>query len=374
MSSSNDKSNMVEDTLKQEGVTVPVMLEYVWIGGDNEFRSKMRTIYLNNYSDKVELVSTLESKLDDLTWNYDGSSTNQANGADSEVILKPVKVYNAYGLPGVKQVSCASFVLCQTVRSDGTPLENNHRVEAVKVFDKYKDLEPWFGLEQEYFIKKDGKIVNSDQREELEGKNYCGAGASHKLGRTIADNHYSACLKLGIKISGYNAEVAEGQWEFQIGPAEGIRAGDDLMMARYMLIRTAELHDCDVTFDPKPINMSNGSGCHTNFSTVKTRTLVGQYLVEIKNLEKNYKALSDVINTTENKERLTGTHETASYDSFSYGVADRTATIRIPRQTDKDGFGYFELRTPPSDCDPYQVTSLLTDCCCNYNLVSISYN
>merc|ERR1712154_226929 len=62
-----------------------------------------------------------------------------------------------------------------------------------------------------------------------------------------------------------------------------------------------------------------------------------------------------------NEERLTGKHETAKYDTFNYGVADRGASIRIPRQTELDGKGYLEDRRPAANCDPYQVTGMIAE-------------
>jgi glutamine synthetase len=61
----------------------------------------------------------------------------------------------------------------------------------------------------------------------------------------------------------------------------------------------------------------------------------------------------------DNRRRLTGLHETASIIDFSSGVADRGASIRIPRQVNKDGCGYLEDRRPAANCDPYEVSEAL---------------
>jgi glutamine synthetase len=58
-----------------------------------------------------------------------------------------------------------------------------------------------------------------------------------------------------------------------------------------------------------------------------------------------------------NEKRLTGKHETASIHTFSYGVANRGASIRIPRDTEKKQCGYFEDRRPASNIDPYVVAA-----------------
>lgn len=55
--------------------------------------------------------------------------------------------------------------------------------------------------------------------------------------------------------------------------------------------------------------------------------------------------------------RMTGLHETADYNSFSYGVANRGASIRIPNSSIIEKKGYFEDRRPASNMDPYIVTS-----------------
>jgi hypothetical protein len=61
----------------------------------------------------------------------------------------------------------------------------------------------------------------------------------------------------------------------------------------------------------------------------------------------------------DNELRLTGLHETCAIDEFKYGVANRGASVRIPNDAKKNGYGYFEDRRPASNMDPYVVTSLL---------------
>merc|ERR1712025_592550 len=96
------------------------------------------------------------------------------------------------------------------------------------------------------------------------------------IGRPIADMHYKACLYAGVKIAGQNAEVMPGQWEYQIGPCEGIQSGDDMWMSRYLMIRVCESLGINVSFDPKPIPGDwNGAGCHTNYSTKAMRDANG---------------------------------------------------------------------------------------------------
>lgn len=326
------------------------ILEYIWIDGNNNLRSKNKVV----------------ESIDDIPiWNFDGSSTKQSEINDSERFLKPVYTCkNPFYENGL-------IVLCAVYNDykSTIPNENNIFDECLKVLEKYKDENPWFGFEQEYFLlSKNGSLLCENY--EKQGQYYCSVGTNNAIGRNISDEHLKTCLEIGLKIYGTNAEVAPGQWEYQIGTLEGIEAAHQLWISRYILLRISEKHDICVSFHPKPFDFLNGSGCHANFSTKKTRNKLSldenteknglDYIINdiIPKLKENHKLYIDNYGK-HNDKRLTGKYETSNISNFSWGIGTRNTSIRIGNDTNEKGFGYFEDRRPASNCDPYLVCMLL---------------
>lgn len=301
-------------------------------------------------------------------WNFDGSSTGQAEGSNSDVYLHPVALYKDPFRLGTNQL-----VMCETYKHNKKPTETNHRHKCVEAMNRAKDQHPWFGMEQEYTLLDTDNHPFGWPKNGFpgpQGPYYCGVGATRVFGRDVVEAHYRACLYSGINISGENAEVMPAQWEFQVGPCEGINMGDDLWMARYFLHRVAEDFNVVVSLDPKPIPGDwNGAGMHTNFSTQAMREPNG-----IVDIEKAIDKLSrhhirhikayDPNEGKDNERRLTGRHETSSIHDFSAGVANRGCSIRIPRGCAEEKMGYLEDRRPSSNADPYMVSEVLTRTIC----------
>jgi len=397
-------------------------LEYIWADKQGHLRSKMKVL------DKY--VSSLE--LEDVPlWNFDGSSTGQDIGQNTEVVLKPVRVYNDPFESSVFGIQ-SRLVLCELdldydqrshlfydgeeddgeeddgeeddgeeddgeeddgeeddgEEDDGEEPESepvgivgfNTRYWASHIAQEYADQKAWFGLEQEYVLteKYHESTLDEDferplQWEKLsregQGNYYCSVRYPHAQCNMIARKHLHLCLKAGVKIAGFNAEVLPNQWEFQVGPSDLLRVGDDILMGRYILTRLAAEHGLGVSFHPKIVPGEwNGSGCHINYSTEAMRETGGNGMKVIRqaidNLEKDHPNILQFYGQ-KNHLRLTGKHETSSAEVFSWGVGTRDTSVRVPTLVEKAGGGYLEDRRPGSNIDPYFAMAALLDVSCS---------
>jgi glutamine synthetase len=326
------------------------MAEYVWIDAQSELRSKTMTLDARPTS-----VEELRE------WNFDGSSTGQAPGDNSDVYLRPVKFWKDPFRLGDNII-----VMCECWNADGTPNKFNFRHEAAKYSEKHTQHETWFGIEQEYTLMDEaGKPFGwpNGGFPGPQGPYYCGVGAGKVIMRDLIEAHYKACLYCEVPISGINAEVMPSQWEFQVGPATGIDAGDQMWFARFLLVRIAEEFGVVVSYAAKPLAGDwNGAGAHTNVSTKEMREEGGMKHI-ISAIEKLSKRHIEHIKCygDDNSQRLTGRHETGSIDKFDYGVANRGCSVRIPRSVDREGKGYFEDRRPAASMDPYRVVGKMLE-------------
>ena len=324
--------------------------EYIWIDGTEptaRLRSKTKVL-----ADGAELG----------IWGFDGSSTNQAPGKNSDCVLRPV-----FSCPDPLRGDPHVLVMCEVLLTDMTPHVTNTRATLEAVADKFAAQEPLFGIEQEYTFFEDGRPLGfpTGGFPAPQGFYYCGVGADEVFGRDIVEAHLDACLIAGLGISGINAEVMPGQWEFQVGPLGPLEVSDQMWIARWLLYRIAEEFGVAATLDPKPVRGDwNGAGAHTNFSTKAMRE---SYDPIIKACEALGKKAEEHVKYygADIEHRLTGMHETAPWHEFSYGVSDRGASVRIPWQVEVDKKGYIEDRRPNANMDPYVVTRLIVDTVCS---------
>ena len=167
--------------------------------------------------------------------------------------------------------------MCEVLLPDGTPHPSNSRATIPD------DPDTWFGFEQEYFFYVDGLPLGFPRAgfPAPQGEYYTGVGHKNvgSLAREIVEAHLDLCLEAGINHEGINAEVAKGQWEFQIFGKGSKRAADEMWIARYLLLRLCERYGVDVNWHCKPLGVEvdwNGSGMHTNFSTKYMREVGGE--------------------------------------------------------------------------------------------------
>ncbi|SOD58872.1 L-glutamine synthetase [Streptomyces zhaozhouensis] len=326
--------------------------EYIWIDG-TEPTAKLRS--------KTKILA---DGAEPPVWGFDGSSTNQAEGHASDRVLRPVASF-----PDPIRGGENLLVLCEVFDTDDdTPHSSNTRALLRPVAERFGGQEPLFGIEQEYTFFKGSRPLGFPENgfPAPQGGYYCGVGADEIYGREIVEAHLENCLRAGLGISGINAEVMPGQWEFQVGPLSPLEVADQLWVARWLLYRTAEDFGVSATLDPKPAKGDwNGAGAHTNFSTRAMREGYDAIITACDALGAEGKPLHHVRNYgTGVEDRLTGAHETAPWDEYSYGVSDRGASVRIPWQVERDKKGYIEDRRPNANCDPYVVTRLLVETCC----------
>lgn len=340
--------------------------EYIWLDGavpTRQLRSKTR---VGDFGPNPKIEDFPE-------WNFDGSSTNQAAGDDSDCMLKPV----AFVVDPLRSGD-DYLVMCEVMNPDGTPHESNSRAQLRAVLDAGAGKQdPWVGFEQEYTLFQHRNPLGwpEDGFPGPQGPYYCGVGSKDVFGRDLVEAHMQACIDAGLLFYGVNAEVMPGQWEFQIGyrgldreDAGVLNVSDHTWIARWLLRRLGEEYGIHASFDNKPVKGDwNGAGMHTNFSTIDTRSK-----------ETGKKAMEDAINALSKKhsehialygaglgERLTGLHETCDINTFKHGVADRGSSIRIPQQVSQKGYGYLEDRRPGANADPYLVSARIFATICD---------
>ena len=321
-------------------------LEYLWLDGYTPVANIRSKTQIKEFA-KFPTLAQLPM------WGFDGSSTRQAEGHSSDCLLKPVAVYpDSTRKNGV-------LVMCEVMMPDGkTPHPSNTRAGIPD------DPGAWFGFEQEYFLYQDGKPLGFPDSgfPYPQGEYYTGVGYKNvgDIARQIVEEHLDICLDAGINHEGINAEVAKGQWEFQIFGKGSKNAADQVWVARYILARLCEKYGVDVNWHCKPLGSDvdwNGSGMHSNFSTTYMREKGGKkYFEALMAAFDKYKNEHIAVYGPDNHLRLTGLHETQSIDKFNWGVANRGASVRVPHSFVNNGYkGYLEDRRPNSQGDPYAI-------------------
>jgi glutamine synthetase len=346
-----------------------IKADYIWLDGSmptQRLRSKVKVV---PHSGQITL-STFEE------WGFDGSSTYQATGHDSDLTLRPVSFY-----PDAARGAGHYLVMCEVWTPDHKAHASNTRAQLRRALELGgAQLEAWGGYEQEYTFFKEGRPLGWPVAgfPSPQGPFYCSVGSDVAFGRSIVEEHLDLCMKSGLMIFGTNAEVMPGQWEFQIGyrgnPQEDasiLKMADETWLARYLLCLVAEKYGVQVSFDVKPVKGDwNGAGMHTNFSTRATRDEAhGMKAIEDAITRLSQRHPEHIARYgARNEERLTGHHETCSIHEFRSGIANRGCSIRIPRPVAEKGYGYFEDRRPGANANPYDVAVMLVTTVANIQM------
>lgn len=350
-------------------------ITYIWIDGTVPTRTLRSKVRIHPHDQKELTAADLPE------WSFDGSSTNQASGHDSDLVMRPICLVSD---PIAGQGHY--LAMCEVLNPDGTPHKTNKRAKLAALMQQAKKYDPWIGFEQEYTLFDGQQPLGWPDRgyPAPQGPFYCGVGADEVFGRFLVDEHAQACLDAGIMLYGLNAEVMPGQWEFQIGyrgiaeeSADPLTVSDHLWLARWLLYRLGEKYGISATLHPKPVKGDwNGAGKHTNFSTSMMRDPTsGMEAINkaIRALEVRHKEHIAVYGH-DLELRLTGRHETAPISKFIAGVGHRGASVRIPSPVASKGYGYLEDRRPGANADPYEVAAILVETICCFEMDEATKN
>jgi len=330
--------------------------EYIWPGTKRiDLRSKTRTLD----------IASVKSLKDLPEWEFDGSLTSQSYGNNADVVLRPIQYY-----PDPFRGGNNVLVLCECILPERrTPIPTNTRDLAGQVFSQIEQYETAFSIIQEY-----GLMVP-------EGTTPCGCplgwprvgfpkgagqdqkyavGINQRAGHRIAEAHFRACLYSGMQITNLHSGKYKGDWSFQLGSAGGMQVSDQLMVARWILLRVGEEFGVSVSFDPKPYKDSDHLRRATvQFSTVRMRDTAKGFSRIVRAVEKLGRRHREhlAVYGMSNISRTTSAYENGPLSKFSYGIANVRASVNIPRKAKQMNAGYFEDRRPSSNMDPYVVTA-----------------
>ncbi|EIE21472.1 glutamine synthetase [Coccomyxa subellipsoidea C-169] len=355
-----------------------VIAEYIWLGGTGK-----------DLRSKTKVLDRKPSSIADVPmWSCDGSSCffKEAKMTYSEILLVPKAMYTCPFLGSPNLLVLAEAY--QTPNNTETPTNGSdlpalqpgmclRRAACAAVMAQVEEQDPWFGIEQEYYIldpatkwplgwsgyfDPQNQIQLSFGLQFATGPFFCTPGTGAFAGREVAMAHLKACVAAGIRIGGVNSEGMLGQNEYQVGPCRGIEMGDELIISRYILMRIGELFNVIISFEPKPIpNTNAGTGGHTNYSTKATRTkgsgweAIQQYAKLLESRHKEHMAAYG------GADRLLGAYYAPSANEFRWGVGDRGASVRVGNLVPLQKCGYMEDRRPSGDLDPYVVTRMLVE-------------
>lgn len=330
-------------------------IEYIWLHGQDPALLRSKTKVIKGQCTELTDIPIWDTS----DPPFGGDARNFA-----EYFLKPV-----FFVPDPLRGAPHLITICELFTKDELPHSDNTRALLRLAATRYEIHNPWFGIEQEYTLMRDGWPLGflKNGFPFPHRPAYNGVGADRVSGRDLVEEHMMACLAAGLNIGGINAEAMPGQWEFQLGPLSPLDVSDQLWVARWLLHRLGEKYEYDVSFEPKLIQGQwHGSGAHTNFSTKEMRSPGG-----IKAIKDACEKLREThvehlaVYGANNHQRL-ARQRSNPVDEFNSGVANRKTSVRIPLIVAAAGAGYLEDRRPGANMDPYLVTLRLLQTLCDW--------
>ncbi|CAL9689677.1 unnamed protein product [Knipowitschia caucasica] len=327
-------------------------------------QSQVTYVYINKHGHSVKSKTrTLDSEPKTIKDVPEWQATYSCDSDSIEVTLVPVRIYrDPFTLDPNK------LVLCETRELDGTAAPGNTRQQCVETMEAVKDHQPWFGFEQEFVLMTlEGLPFGWASSTPPDTDSSSLVGLDTIFGRDVSISHYNACQYAEVRITGTAAEEVPAQWEYQVGPCGGVELGDHTWMSRYILLRVCEDFRLVPSFHPKPVDSPKwASGGHMNYSTRSMRAEGGlsHILSSVQSLSRSHSEHMQIYGSEQqNQQRLNGVKPNSDFHTFTWSIAGRKTSIRIPGFVHQAGRGYLEDRRPPSDCDPYLVCSALVQTC-----------
>jgi len=347
------------ETLDDRG---KVLATYIWIDSTQE-QLRQKTATLDSFPSDVS-----ELKI----WNFDGSSTGQASGNYSDVLLRPVAFFRDPFRRGNH-----ILVFCECLREDGNPHPNDARRPLAQTIESCQEKDPLFVLEQQYtMLDLKHRPLGWPQPSgfpSATGDSYCGIGADRSFGRDIAEAHISACLFAGVKIEGMRGGLMPGQWAFRIGPGSGVEVADHLWVARFILHQVAEQFGVVISIHPNPVAKISTSFLPVYLATKEIREEKGLKAAEeaAKRLRETHESYQEIFRREQGREFSIEFSRELSRDfsrdlsrDFSRADLDPRDLVRAREVPESWGSKYLEDGRPASNCDPYVLIQKIAETVC----------
>jgi glutamine synthetase len=288
------------------------------------------------------------------TW-FDGSSFGFTPTSKSDLLLVPDP--SSYHWDPIRKME---GVFCFLNHPDGSTLDGDFRMQALRTQNQdNQTMGALFGVEPEFFLLANAEInvpfgeVEGWTSKGVEQYEYYGSLPPTDKTQHIRDEIVENLNNAGLNVESCHHEVAPGQAEISWRCDSLLRTADKMLLAKYIISATAVKHGARATFDPKPFEGLNGSGCHVHQSIPAMKDNNEVLEAYAQGLVDHYDDLVKVCNISKNSHRrLVPGFEAPTKENNGFGYCDRTKTIRLPAAG-----GRLEFRLPDPEMNPYVALS-----------------